>query len=247
MKRKPFTFDDIKQECDIRTNCYQLDGRSLGLQIFVPQEIQAQHPFNATAYAYLQLLRKEIHEFGTIEFPQLALNKTNHTLAQRSPKQHAYSPNPFLTDYCQQPHQDTPPYPTAFWLAEPRHYFATWLMSFNGLQEFQQLSRSQPELSTEALHRQLQPQSLSNKTGILVNHQPGLILIDNSQHHNLYHTRSCLFPAYDKNPNFETETPMYAFNEIGLLHYIDELDIRRGNEDKDSDDLAAVKEFMAGL
>lgn len=245
MRRLPFTFDDICQESSIQTDCHQLDGRDFGIKIIVPEQLHSSPPFNATAYAYLQLLRNEIFEYGTIEFPNLPLNKTNHTLAQRSPKQHSYSSNPFLTDYCQQPHQDTPSYPTAFWLGKKRQYFATWLMSIQGVVEYKKLCQEHPQLNNEEIHRQLQPKSLDNKTGLLVNHNPGLILIDNSEQHQLYHTRSCQFVAFDQNPEFEEETPMYAFNEIGLLHYIDSLDSRRGDNHKDPEDLQNTKDFMA--
>jgi hypothetical protein len=37
---------------------------------------------------------------------------------------------------------------------------------------------------------------------------------------------------------------MYAFNEVGLLNYIDQLDSRRGQQWRDHEDLAAVRAFL---
>jgi len=39
---------------------------------------------------------------------------------------------------------------------------------------------------------------------------------------------------------------MYAYNEQGLLHYIDQLDSRRGAGDRCDEDLQQVKAFLAG-
>lgn len=245
MRRQAFTFADIERECHIETDCYQLDGKALGCKVFVPEALQQQYPFNASAYGFLQELRKRIFEFGTIEFPDLPVNKTNYTLAQRSPKEHEYSPNPYMTDICQFPHQDTPPYPTAFWLPDQRRYFATWLMSLQGVKRFHEYCRANPALGIEDLHRDLVPESLQQGIGLLVNQTPGLILIDNSNHRSLYHARTCNFAAVADHPGYKTDAPMYAFNEEGLLHYIDELDIRRGDEGRDPEDAAQVRAFMA--
>lgn len=245
MHRKPFTFNDILAESTIETGCYRLDGKSLGIKIHVPDALFSQHPYNATAYAFLQQLRAQILEFGTVEFPGLPVNKTNYTLAQRAPKEHGNHPNAYMTDICQQPHQDTPPYPTAFWLDTPRQYFATWVMSLQGLNHAMEYSRSHARFSIEEKHRVLVPQSLANNTGLLFNQSPGLLLIDNSNHHKLYHARTCNFSAVAKNPDYRSDAPMYAFNEIGLLEYIDSLDIYRGDNDKDEYDAQDVKAFMA--
>lgn len=244
MHRRPFTFRDFEHECDIQLHCHTLDGQPLGAKINIPSALQQQYPYNSSAYGFLQQLRSEIFELGTIEFPHLPLNKTNYTLAQRAPKEHAYSANPYMTGNCQQPHQDTPPYPSAFWLAQARQYFATWLLSLTAVEAFFELNRSRPELSQEELHRILVPSSLKNKSGLLINQQPGLILIDNSQHCSLYHARTCNFQAIAAYPDFHNDTPMHAFNEIGLLHYIDTMDERRGLQDRDAADLTEVKAFM---
>lgn len=245
MRRQPFTFSDIEKECAVEAGCYQLDGGVLGCKVSVPQALQQRYPYNGSAYGFLQALREAIFAFGTIEFPGLPLNKTNYTLAQRAPQQHAYSQNPYLTDICQQPHQDTPPYPTAFWLAQPRRFFATWLMSVEGMQAFYAFRQVHPQMPLDEVHRQLVPQSLVQQTGLLVNQQPGLILMDNSEHRQLYHARTCNFAAVAAEPDYKQDAPMYAFNEVGLLHYIDTLDSRRGEEGRDREDLQAVADFLA--
>ncbi len=245
MHRKPFSFIDISRECIVETGCYNLDGKMLGMKIHVPPTLFHQHPYNSTAYAFLQQLRQEIFEQGTVEFPGLPVNKTNYTLAQLAPKEHGNHPNPYMTDICQSPHQDTPPHPTAFWLGETRQYFATWVMSLQGLHEFMEFTRNNVNLGIEQRHKILVPQSLQNHTGLLLNHSPGLLLIDNSNHQKLYHARTCNFAAVAANPHYTSDAPMYAFNEIGLLEYMDSLDIYRGDNDRDAQDLADVKAFMA--
>lgn len=245
MSRTPFTFQDLTRECKVQFEYHQLDGQALGVCIHVPDELRQQYPFNASAYAFLQQLRREILEFGTIEFPDLPVNKSNYTLAQGAPLEHAYSSNPYMTDTCQQPHQDTPPYPTAFWLPAPRQYFSTWLMSTTGVNDFMEFSRRHPHLGMEDLHAVLVPRSLDKRSAVLVNRNPGLILIDNSDAHSLYHARTCNFSAINKNPDYKNDTPMYAYNEIGLLHYIDSMDSRRGQAHKDASELAQIKAFMA--
>jgi hypothetical protein len=244
MTRQTFNFKDIEQDCEIQYDCHQLDGRALGIKILVPEKLHQQHPYQASSYAYLQLLREQIKAFGTIEFPGLPINKTNYTLAQRAPWEHPYSTNQYMTDHCQQPHQDTPPYPTAFGLEAPRQYFATWLMSLRGLEHYYQFARQNPQLSTSQIHQQLLTPSLNDGSALLVNRQPGLILIDNSQHQNLYHARTCLFDALANAPKDAKDAPMYAFNEVGLLNYIDQLDSQRGQQWRDSEDLAAVRAFL---
>ncbi len=174
----------------------------------------------------------------------MPVNKTNHTVALRSPKEHTYSRNPFLTDNCQSPHQDTPPYPTAFWLDAPREYFSTWLHTLTVVEEFYTFTQNNPALSTEEVHRILVPKSIQQKNGILVNQAPGLILIDNSNKHSLYHARTCNFQAIENNPAYTQDSPLYAFNEVGLLNYIDTIDSRRGSNDRNPEDLIEVKQFM---
>lgn len=244
MSSKPFTYQDFERECDIQLHCHTLDGQTLGAKIYIPQALHQLYPYNSSAYSFLQQLRAEIFALGTIEFPGLPLNKTNYTLAQGAPKEHSYSANPFMTGTCQQPHQDTPPYPTAFWLAAARRYFATWILSITAVETFFELMRNRPELSLEEIHEILLPQSLANQSGFLVNQDPGLILIDNSQHRSLYHTRTCNFTAIAARPDYRSDTPIYAFNEIGLLNYIDTMDERRGQQDRDAANLAEVKAFM---
>ncbi|TNF34613.1 MAG: hypothetical protein EP312_05985 [Gammaproteobacteria bacterium] len=245
MARTPFTLADIERDCRVQSGIHTLDGRPLGLRITVPAELHAQHPYNASAYAFLQHLRAAIFEYGTLEFPGLPVNRCNHTLAQRSPEQHRYSANPYLTDYYQAPHQDTPPYPTAFWLGAPRRYFGTWVISLQGLHRYSQYTREHPQHDIENIHRALVPESLANGTGLILNREPGLLLIDNSEHRHLYHARSADITALANHPQPSEETPMYAFNEIGLLHYINTLDERRGTQDRDAEDLAETQAFMA--
>lgn len=227
----------------------QLDGKPLGIRIDIPAELHQQKPFNATAYTYLHALREAIHQHGIVWLPHLPVNKTNHTLAQRSPHQHGYSSNHYLTDICQAPHQDTPPHPTAFWLGETRRFSATWVMGEAGAQRYYHFAQQQPHLSVEQIHRQLVPDSLQNGWGLLINQQPGLILIDNSQHARLYHARTCHFAAVDALPAGSTahhaDTPMYAYNVVGLLHYIDQLDERRGTAHRDPVETAAIRQRLA--
>ena len=212
--------------------------------ITVPPELRNHYPYNASAYAFLQQLREAIFRYGLIEFPQLPVNRCNYTLAQRSPWQHRYSDNPYLTDLCQLPHQDTPPYPTAFWLGQPRRFSATWIVSDTGLESVSRWRQQHPDASTDELHRQLVPSSLADGTGILLNHSPGLLLIDNSHHHRLYHARTCRFDAIAAQTDHHTDTPMYAYNEIGLMNYIDMLDSRRGTEHRNAEDEALTREFF---
>jgi hypothetical protein len=248
MKRKSFTFADVQSDCQIDSSTYQLlesgSIRELGVRVTVPGELTSTFPYNETAYSWLQFLRPEIFEFGIIEFPGLPVNPVNHTLAQRAPKQHQYSSNPYLTDECQSPHQDTPPYPTAFWLGEPRRYFSTWVVGVEGCNEFYQKQSSLPKLSVEELHSELVGKSLEQQTGFLVNQEPGLLLIDNSEANRLYHARTCNFDAVRAQPDYEADTPMYAFNEIGLLHYMDQLDCRRGLHDRENAEVEEVRNFI---
>jgi len=254
MTRVAFELADLLSECRVQEACHRLDGSALGLKVFVPPELQNRYPFNASAYVFLQQLRAAIWEYGTLEFPDLALNKVNHTLCQRAPKQHVYSTNPYMTGSCQHLHQDTPPFPTAFWLAEVRRYYATWVTSQQGARRYVEylndnLSEGpQTEFDGEQLddvHRALVPESVINGTGLLFNHQPGLLLIDNSERHQLYHARTCQFSAVHRDPDYGGDAPMYAYNEQGLLHYIDQLDSRRGADDRCAEDLQQVKVFLA--
>lgn len=258
MGRVAFELADILSECRVEEACHHLDGQALGLKIWVPPELQQQYPFNASAYAFLQQLRKAIWEYGTVEFPNLALNKLNHTLCQRAPKQHGYSTNPYMTGSCQPLHQDTPPFPTAFWLGEPRRYFATWVTSQQGMLrylEYLNAAASDSSLANvgegfdgeqlDEVHRVLVAESLANGTGLLLNKQSGLLLIDNSHHRQLYHARTCQFSAVSQDPHYDSDAPMYAYNEQGLQHYIDQLDSRRGTANRCAEDLQQVKDFLA--
>jgi hypothetical protein len=249
MPRKTFTFADLARECRIETGCYALHGlsnpRRTGARIFVPDALQQRYPYNASAYVFLQELREAIFEHGTIEFPGLPLNRTNHTIAMRAPREHGYSSNPYLTGECQHLHQDTPPYPTAFWLDEERYFFATWLVSLPGLQRYTQFISEHPGMAMNNVHRILVQESLSLGTGIVINHSPGLLLIDNSEKQQLYHGRTCRFDAIEKNPHYTQDAPMYAFNEIGLLNYIDTMDERRGMQDRDEQDKTEVENFIS--
>lgn len=245
MNRVPFSFSDIASECELVTGCHRLDGKAFGAKIFIPETLHQRYPYNSSAYGFLQQLRQAIFEYGTIEFPDLPVNRVNHTVAIRSPHEHSYSSNPFLTDHCQSPHQDTPPYPTAFWLPAQRQYFATWLLSLNALEDYLACHHQQPGLSVDELHRQLVPQSLNQGSGLLVNQSPGLILIDNSPHHALYHARTCNFESVANNPGYCSDAPLYAFNEPGLLHYIDSIDSQRGQADRDEVEVEQVRAFMS--
>lgn len=247
--RIPFSFSDITHDCTISEGVYQLDNqpgqnRRLGIRIHVPQALHNQYPYNASAYAFLQQLRKEIFECGLIELPGLPLNPTNHTLAQAAPWQHLYSTNPYMTDYYQSPHQDTPPYPTAFWLNNERRYFATWVISSGMAEAFYRFQAANPGLTLQQVHRHLVAESLSTKRGLLLNRNPGLLLIDNSQHQQLYHARTCLFDSDSHPGEASTDSPSYAYNEIGLLNYIDTLDSRRGQAWRDETDRQQVIDFM---
>lgn len=249
MRRTPFTFTDLAQECRIDTGIYSLhgmhDARKTGARIFVPRELVNRYPYNASAYAFLQELRAAIFEFGTIEFPDLPLNKNNHTIAMRAPREHTYSSNPYLTGECQHLHQDTPPYPTAFWLGAERRYFGTWIVSLPGLQRYAEFTQEHTGMAMNDVHRVLVGESIANGTGILLNCTPGLLLIDNSEHQRLYHARTCRFDAVEQNPDYTSDAAMYAFNEIGLLNYIDTLDERRGEHDRDVQEMAEVATFMS--
>lgn len=240
-KRQPFTFQDICSECDILEAPYTLDRAPLGVRITVPLALQGQYPFNSTAYGFLQELRQTIYTYGLIEFPHLPVNKINHTLAQRAPHQHQYSDNPFLTGEYQHPHQDTPPLPTAFWLSKPRKHYATWVISTEGLAAYRAMASRAPHMSAEALHQHLVPASIQGQTGLLLNQTPGLLLLDNSHHRSLYHGRTA---CVSSSCAIQDEPPMYAYNETGLLHYIDTLDSRRGTDNRCEKDKQQVTQFL---
>lgn len=242
MGRKPFTWKDIEQDCQIETGCFTV-GKALGARVVVPPELYRHHPYNAPVYSFLQLLRSTINELGIIHFPNLPFNKTNYTLAQGAPQQHRYSSNPYMTDWYQYPHQDTPPYPTAFGLDAQRRYFATWILSQQALIEFIETER-QTGADLETLHHLLVARSLQNGQGILMNQQPGLLIIDNSPQQQLYHARTCNITAVEQCPDFQQDSLMYAFNEIGLLHYMDQLDSRRGNAWRDEQNRQEVAAFL---
>jgi hypothetical protein len=78
----------------------------------------------------------------------------------------------------------------------------------------------------------------------VLNYTPGLLLIDNSHHQQLYHARTCRFDVVEQNPNYTSDAAMYAFNETGLLHYIDAMDERRGEHDRDTEEREDVRVFM---
>ncbi len=245
--RVPFTLRDLQAECASEAGVHRLDDegpRSLGLRIHVPPELRGRAPYTSTAYAFLQQLRGAIHEHGLVEFPGLPVNPTNHTLAQRAPWEHAYSQNPFLTGTGQLLHQDTPPYPTAFWLGAERRFFATWVTSRQGPRHEHAARRGAPHATVDDLHRTLVPASLRDGWGVLVNHQPGLLLIDNSDASGLYHGRTCLPAAMEGARAKEPDEPSLAFNEVGLLQYIDTLDERRGTGHRCAVDRAEVVAFL---
>ena len=242
MPRVPFCFADIAAECRVESGVHRLDGHRLGLRITVPEALRERYPYCGSAYGFLQELRREILDYGLVEFPGLPLNPQNYTLAQRAPQQHQYSSNPYLTDFCQQPHQDTPPYPTAFWLPAPRRYFATWVMGEDGVQRV--MSALRRGASIDEVHQRLQAQSIAQGWGLLVNQQPGLLLIDNSSRNRLFHARSGNWQAQRAEPDFDTDTPMYAFNEVGLLNYIDVMDSRRDTGDRNADECEELRRFL---
>lgn len=244
MTRIRFSLTDIEQESEVIELPYTLDGNPLGKIVHIPKALHNTFPFNSTAYDFLQFFRQEIFKYGVIEFPDLPVNRTNYTLAQRSPDEHRYSSNPYLTDYCQSPHQDTPPYPTAFWLDSPRQYSSTWIMSTNAVTNFMSFRQQHSNLSIDDVHKQLVQQTLKDGTGLLLNQKPGLLLIDNSQHRSLYHARTRNFDAIPNDNEALEDAPMYAFNEVGLLNYIDMLDERRGPDHRDATVLNNVKSFL---
>ena len=245
MSNSKFDFHDLEQDCYIESGQHHLDGRALGLRIHVPQALRGQAPYNSSAYRWMQQLRSLIYDCGIIEFPGLPVNKCNYTLAQRAPQQHRYSDNSYLTDLCQSPHQDIPPYPSAFWLEERRKYSATWLLSAEGANDFFRHAATQRALSIDELHRALLPTSLESGHGALINREPGLVLLDNSAQQSLYHARTCNFAALAGAQPPITDTPMYAYNEPGLLQHIDQLDSRRGAAHRNTIEREQVREFLA--
>ena len=97
-RRVPFTFSDISGECEVETDCFRVDDgreRRLGARVRVPRELRDRYPYNGSAYGFLQELRSVIFELGIVVFPDLPVNRTNHTLAQRAPNEHSYSQNPY--------------------------------------------------------------------------------------------------------------------------------------------------------
>lgn len=238
-----FTLQDLLNECEAREGIYQLDGRALGLEIRVPPALQLKAPYSGSVYRLLQQLRPAIFDYGLISFPDLAFNKTNYTLAQAAPHQHSYSANPYLTGECQHLHQDTPPYPTAFGLDQPRRFYATWLTGRTMCEAYYQDRQLNSEQSEKQRHARLVPQSLEEGTGLLINTAPGLILIDNSDANALYHARTCQFERHAAEPVAD-DSPFYAFNEVGLLNYIDTLDEMRGQTYRCAEDLDITRAFL---
>jgi hypothetical protein len=247
--RVPFTLQDLLAECAHDVGAHRLDNegpRQLGLRLHVPAALRQRYPYNASAYAFLQQLRAPIREHGLIELPGLPVNLTNHTLAQRAPWEHGYSHNPYLTGWCQHLHQDTPPYPTAFWLGAERRHFATWVVSCVGLRHLEDARRADPSASLEQLHGGLVPASQRDGWGTLVNHQAGLVLLDNSDACALYHARTSRPGVERAAASAEPDAPSYAFNEVGLLQHIDSLDERRGPAHRCPTDRAEVVAFLRG-
>ena len=246
--RKKFTFKDFIHECHIEENTYTLKHsngtRQLGAKIIVPKERLGTHPYNVSAYDFLHFFRNEIYEYGIIEFPELPLNRSNYTVAMRAPEEHQYSANPYLSESCQSPHQDTPPYPTAFWLGNERLFSATWIMTDLAAEQFFEEQRMLPQQSIERVHRTVVPKTLCDQSALLLNHTPGLLLIDNSDHHLLYHAKTCRFDNRNSMPNQQQDNPMYTFNEVGLMHYIDSLDELRGTEHRDEEERDWVRRHM---
>ncbi len=241
---KLFTLNDLLQECDTCEGHHCIDGQRLGLKIFIPQELYSSFPFNVTVYDFIQQLRGEIFEYGIIEMPSLPFNRCNYTLSQKDPTEHSYSQNSYTTDFCQAPHQDTPPYPTAFGLLSPRKHSATWVMKTVMLERFYQYQAQHRSLSVDELHQQLIQKSLDEGSSILVNQEPGLLLIDNSDHQSLYHARTSLVDQSDRYCKIRHDSPVYAFNEIGLLNYIDSLDEHRGDEFRSESEKQRVIQFL---
>lgn len=244
MARVSFNLQDLLNDCASSSGYYHLDKKTLGLRIVVPEALKSRYPYNASAYVLMQELRTAVFDYGIVEFPELAVNKCNHTVAMRHPSEHSYSDNPYLNSFFQSPHQDTPPYPSAFWLDKKRQFAATWTMSLEGLRCFNESIAQQPTLTLSERHRQLIPSLVTQQQSLLLNTQPCLTLLDNSEHWQLYHARTCLFDAVASQPNTHHDTAVYAYNEIGLLNYIDQLDSRRGMADRDADDLQDMNTFM---
>lgn len=243
-----FTLHDIEQECIVERGYYEFHNgeviQKLGLRISVPSELMSSAPYNSSAYRFMQALRAAIVDYGIIEFPHLPVNRQNYTVAIRAPQEHSYSDNPYLSEPCQAPHQDTPPHPTAFWLDEPRRYSATWVLTQSGLEYFQRYQKDNVSLTLEQIHRHCVPYTIEQKSAQLLNHKPGLTLLDNSNIQQLYHAKTRQFSAVDTNPAFTHDAPLYSYNEIGLLHYIDSLDSRRGTDDRNQQEIAEVRYYL---
>ena len=246
--RKIFTFKDFIHACHIEENTYQLEHKhgtkQLGARIVVPEELYSTPPYNASAYDFLQFFQQAIYEYGIIEIPELPLNPSNYTVAMRAPEEHQYSANPFLSEPCQSPHQDTPPYPTAFWLGNERKLSATWIMTDFAAEQFFEEQKKCPQKDIETIHRTIVPKTLRDKSALLLNHTPGLLLIDNSGHHQLYHAKTCRFDNRKAMPTLQQDAPMYTFNEVGLMHYIDTLDEQRGTKHRNNEEAAWIRQHM---
>lgn len=244
MIKKSFSWQDIEAECSIETHCFHVE-KPLGARITVPEKLQTHYPYNASVYNFLYFLKDEIKQLGYLHFPKLCFNKTNYTLAQGAPQEHSYSSNPFMTSWFQEPHQDTPPHPTAFGLETERKFFATWLLGPKYLQRFFFLQSQGCDI--ESIHRELVPESIATGDALLINTSPGLSIIDNSDYHPLYHARTCQIEAVTQNPNFTSDSKMYAFNEIGLLYYIDQMDSKRGQVFRDDKERLIVSKRISRL
>lgn len=241
ISRTRFTINDIFALTKPTEGCYQLDAKTLGLRLDCQGIDDAL--LKRPVYDFLLYLRQDIFKYGVIELQNLDFNLCNYTLGQGAPIEHQGNPNPYMTAHCQDLHQDTPPYPTAFGLKAPRQFYATWLTNEAQMQEFYQQKASSQE-TLEQLHQRLVPTSLENQSGFLINQKPGLTIIDNSQANKLYHARTANFKAIEQAGNFSQDSKMYAFNEVGLLQHLRQLDIYRGNEHINLEEIERVKQLV---
>lgn len=244
--RVPFTFEDIAAECSVDYECHALgdDGARLGARVHVPPELFSAPIYRSSAYAFMQQLRAAIAEHGLIEFPNLPLNPQNHTLAQRAPSEHEYSSNPFLTGLCQRLHQDTPPYPTAFWLGAARRASATWVACASAAAEFNRATAHLGDADLPAAHAQWVPRLVTEGRATLVNRAAGLVLLDNSEAQRLFHCRTNVVDGERPAPPATAEAPLHAFNEMGLLQHM-QLDERRGTAHFCEEERRRIAEFVA--
>lgn len=244
--RAAFTFDDIAADCRIDYGCHAVGdlGLRLGARVHVPPALFDTALYRSSAYAFMQQLRAAIAEHGLIEFPALPLNPQNHTLAQRAPAEHGYSSNPFLTGLCQRLHQDTPPYPTAFWLGAKRYASATWVVCASAADEFNRATAHLPDAELPRAHTHWVPRLVAEGRATLVNREPGLLLLDNSDAQRLFHCRTNVVDGLRPARPVTQDAPLHAFNEMGLLQRM-QLDERRGEAHFCEEERRAIAEFVA--